>query len=146
MLTYTHLQNKELWWMHTGRWWLKQSSHLYYTTNRRDLQESSVEALYCVAYSPILLLTLGHTIDNRPPTGLEALYVANTKLYLHPCFALQHCFLALALVPVLENSSNNPSIMFSKFLCKSETHQKLFCSFDVLPYEKSLSNQLVKHG
>ena len=26
----------------------------------------------------------------------------------------QHCFLALVLVPVLENSSDNPSIMFSK--------------------------------
>jgi len=78
-------------------------------------------------------------LHNRcPPTGLEALYGANTKLYLHLCFVLptfQHCFLALALVPVLKYSSDNPSIMFSKLFCGE---QKLFCSFDLLPYEKSL--------
>ena len=31
VLTCSHLQNKEMWWFHTGRWWLKQSSNLQYT-------------------------------------------------------------------------------------------------------------------
>ena len=60
------------------------------------------------------------------------------KTFLHPCFmplTFQHCFLALALVPLLDKSSDNPSIMFSKLFHRE---QKLFCSFDVLPYEKSL--------
>ena len=27
VLTCSHLQNKEMWWLHLGGWWLKQSSH-----------------------------------------------------------------------------------------------------------------------
>ena len=49
--------------------------------------------------------------------------------------AFQHYFLTLALVPVLENSSDNPSVKFSK-LFRGE--RKLLCSFNVLSYEKSL--------
>jgi len=57
------------------------------------------------------------------------------RIHVFTLLTFQHYFLALALVPVLENSSNNPSIMLSK-LFRGE--QKLFYSFDVLLYEKPL--------
>jgi len=44
-------------------------------------------------------------------------------------------FPALALVPVLGNSSDNSSIVFTKLF---HEERKLFCSFDVLLSEKSL--------
>ena len=69
---------------------------------------------YSHSMNPACYFNFTPSIDNRRP---EAPYGANTKLNMHPRFAppiFQHCFLALPLVPVLENSSNNPSIMFSK--------------------------------
>ena len=79
VLTYSHLQTKEMWWLHTCRWWLKQSSHLQCNTNywylqiKRiplDLAESFEEALYCVGYSLLLLLTLGITLSHIICLGL----------------------------------------------------------------------------